>query len=205
MPPYYRLAPAVVLRLTGLAIVVMAVVEIVASTVAAAAQASIDIELVLLGAGVLIIVALALWWWRGTYVVRCDATGYTVRNVRGAGVKRAAWGEVEDAATTHVHDVPALVLTLKDDLRVGLVHVDSVEGNIVHSKTALRIFPIYRGTTLCNRADQPLGTVLEAKDSGELTLTAPPTGKISPGDDLWMIDTAVGETVRLPAILSWQK
>jgi len=98
-----------------------------------------------------------------------------------------------------------LVLTVKDDLKVGLVHVDSVEGNIVHSKTALRLFAIYRGTTLCNRAGQPLGTVLEAKDSGELTLTAPPTGKIAPGEDLWMIDAAVGETVRLPAILSWSK
>ena len=98
-----------------------------------------------------------------------------------------------------------LVLTVKDDLRVGLLHVDSVEGRLIHSKTALRLFAIYRGTTLCNRADQPLATVQEAKDTGELTLTAPPTGKISPGEDLWMIDAAVGETVRLPAILSWQK
>ena len=98
-----------------------------------------------------------------------------------------------------------LILTVKDDLRVGLVHVDSVEGTTVRSKTALRIFQIYRGTTLYNRADQPLATVLEAKDTGELTLTAPPTAKISPGDDLWMIDAAVGETVRLPAILSWTK
>ncbi|MEO6873441.1 MAG: heparinase II/III family protein [Opitutaceae bacterium] len=98
-----------------------------------------------------------------------------------------------------------LVLTLKDDLRVGLVRVDSVEGATVNSKTALRIFAIYRGTTLCNRADQPLATVLEAKDSGQLTLTAPPTGKITPGEDVWMVDGAVGETVTLPAILSWTR
>ena len=98
-----------------------------------------------------------------------------------------------------------LVLTVKDDLRVGLLHVDSVEGTAVHSKTALRLFAIYRGTTLCNKADQPLATILEAKDSGELTLTAPPTGKISPGEDVWMIDAAVGETVRLSAILSWTR
>jgi len=125
---YYRLGPAVVLRLMGMTLVVMAVVEVVASTVAAAAKASLDIEWVLLVVGVLIVVGLALWWWRGTYVVRCDATGYTVRNVRGAGVKQAAWTEVKDAATTHAGDVPVLVLTLKDDrttsIPVSLLAVD---------------------------------------------------------------------------------
>ena len=107
--------------------------------------------------------------------------------------------------TAATRDGDDLILTVKDDLRVGLLHVDSVEGNLVHSKTALRLFATYRGTTLCNKADQPLATVLEAKDSGELILTAPPTGKIAPGEDVWMIDAAVGETVRLPAILSWTK
>jgi hypothetical protein len=107
--------------------------------------------------------------------------------------------------TAATRDGDELVLTVKDDLRVGLLHVDSVEGTTVHSKTALRIFQIYRGTTLCNRVDQSLATVLEAKDDGTLTLTAPATGKIAPGDDVWLVDAAVGETVRLPAILSWQR
>jgi hypothetical protein len=98
-----------------------------------------------------------------------------------------------------------LIFTVKDDLRVGLVHVTAVEGATVLSHTALRLFAIYRGTTLCNRADQPLATVLEARDDGQLTLTAPPTAKISPGEDVWLVDAALGETVRLPAILSWTK
>ena len=98
-----------------------------------------------------------------------------------------------------------LIFTVKDDLRVGLVHVTAVEGATVLSHTALRLFAIYRGTTLCNRADQPLATVLEARDDGRLTLTAPPTGRISPGEDVWLVDAAIGETVRLPAVLSWTK
>jgi hypothetical protein len=113
--------------------------------------------------------------------------------------------ETVQTITAATREGDELVLTVKDDLRVGLVHVDSVAGATVLSKTALRIFQIYRGTTLCNQADQPLATVLEAKDDGQLTLTAPPTGKIAPGEDVWMIDGAVGETVRLPAILSWTK
>lgn len=113
--------------------------------------------------------------------------------------------ETVQTITAATRDGDELVLTVKDDLRVGLVHVDSVEDATVHSETALRLFAIYRGTTLCNRADQPLATVLEAKDDGQLTLTAPPTGQIAPGEDVWMVDGAVGETVRLPAILSWTK
>jgi hypothetical protein len=46
--------------------------------------------------------------------------------------------------------------------------------------------------------------VLEAQ-AGRLTFTAPPTGQISPGEDAWLVDAAIRETVRLPAILSWQR
>ncbi len=95
-----------------------------------------------------------------------------------------------------------LVLTVKDDLRVGLVHVSAVEGATLTTKTALHLAPLYRGVTLCTRADQPLATVIEAK-AGQLTLAAPPTGKIAAGEDVWLVDAAVGETVRLPAIQSW--
>lgn len=97
-----------------------------------------------------------------------------------------------------------LVLTLKDDLRVGLVRVGSIDGKKISTQTALHLAGVYRGTTVANRADEPLATVSEARD-GELTLTTEPSKKISAGDDIWLIDGAVGETVRLQAVLSWQR
>ena len=42
---------------------------------------------------------------RKTYVVHLDAEGYHVRYVRGAGVNRARWADVEDAVTTTVAGV----------------------------------------------------------------------------------------------------
>ncbi|MDB6094358.1 MAG: hypothetical protein JWM32_1920 [Verrucomicrobia bacterium] len=96
-----------------------------------------------------------------------------------------------------------LVITVKDDLRVGLVHVSSVEGIVITTKTAMHLAPIYRGVTLCDKGDQPLGTVTEAK-AGLLMLAAPATSEITRGEDVWLIDAAVGETVRLPAIFNWQ-
>jgi len=95
-----------------------------------------------------------------------------------------------------------LLVTVKDDLRVGLVHVASAEGAALTTNTALHLAPNYHGVTLCRRDDKPLATVTEAK-AGVITLTAPPAGKISAGEDVWLVDAAVGETVRLPAVLSW--
>jgi hypothetical protein len=92
-------------------------------------------------------------------------------------------------------------ISLKDDLRVGLVHVHALAGTSL-ATAGLRIFGSYRGVTVCNRSDQPLGTVATAA-ADELTLTAPPGRRISAGDDVWLIDAAVGETVRLPGVASW--
>jgi len=95
-------------------------------------------------------------------------------------------------------------IALKDDLRVGLVRVDAVEGARLTTKSGLRIFGSYRGVTACSRANEPLATVAQATETS-LTFAAPPSRKIPHGEDLWLIDAAVGETVRLPAIVSWQE
>ena len=96
-----------------------------------------------------------------------------------------------------------LWLTVKDDLRVGLVRVSAVDGNRVLTRSGLRIFGAYRGVTVCDRTDRPLATVSAATDAS-LTLSADPRGAIKAGEDVWLIDGAVGETVSLPAILSWR-
>lgn len=98
----------------------------------------------------------------------------------------------------------ALLLTLKDDLRVGLLRVAASEGNTIKTNTTLLLAGAYRGVTVCSRDDQPLATVTEVKD-GVITLTAPLATAPAPGTDLWLVDTAVGETVRLPAVLSWSR
>lgn len=97
-----------------------------------------------------------------------------------------------------------LVLTLKDDLRVGLFRVAAADGRTLKTNTTLLLAGAYRGVTVCTADDRPLATVTEVKD-GVLTLTAPPATAPAPGTDLWLVDAAVGETVRLPAVLSWQR
>ena len=51
---------------------------------------------------------------RSTWVVRLDEDGYQVRHVRGVGVARAGWREVDSALTATIAGDPCLVLRLRD-------------------------------------------------------------------------------------------
>lgn len=48
------------------------------------------------------------------FVVRLDDAGYQVRFIRGAGVKRARWKDVEDVVATTVAGERCVVLRLRD-------------------------------------------------------------------------------------------
>ena len=51
---------------------------------------------------------------RGTVIVRLDEVGYRVRLLRGAGVPRARWVDVEDAVAMTVAGERCVVLRLRD-------------------------------------------------------------------------------------------
>jgi oligo-alginate lyase len=94
-------------------------------------------------------------------------------------------------------------LGLKDDLRVGRIRVASVDGMRLTTHSGLRIFGAYGGVTLCDNSFLPIALVDRA--TGEsLTLTGSASRRVGPGDDLWLVDGAVGETVRTDGVASWQ-
>lgn len=114
VPTVYRLAPSLVVRLTGAAMLVAAL-AVLASTVVAAGTG--------VGPGAILVVALlglgavaGVGWWasRVAYVVRLDQLGYQVRLVRGAGVARARWVDVARASTAELRGTPCVVLALRD-------------------------------------------------------------------------------------------
>ena len=127
-PVDYRLAPAFVARLLGLALVVLALVVFLGTAVVALAGLAPDLLLALVLAGVLAAVAFGWWLRNRAWVVRCTDDGYRVRLVRGAGVEEARWLEVEDAVTTFRRDVACLELRLRDGrtstIPVGVLAVD---------------------------------------------------------------------------------
>lgn len=109
----YRLAPAFAARLVGLLVVGLAVLVFVATGVVAVLNLHTLVLLPVALAGLAVLLAVGAWL-RRTPVVHLDGTGYRVRLVRGAGVKDAAWREVEDVVAASPRDIPCVVIRLRD-------------------------------------------------------------------------------------------
>jgi apolipoprotein N-acyltransferase len=127
-PTVYRLAPAFVARLLGLALVGLAVLLFVGMTVVAIA--GLPLELLVVVVLLALVATIGFGWWlrNRAWVLRCTDDGYRIRLVRGAGVAEARWSAVEDAVTTYRRDVACLELRLRDGrtttIPVGVLDVD---------------------------------------------------------------------------------
>ena len=109
----YRFSRAISVRLMGLSLAAIGVLVFLTAAVVGLLTLPIVVLTGAVGlalAGVLVVVVLL----RRTVVVRLDEVGYQVRLVRGAGVRRARWKDVEDVVTGAVGEHPVVVLRLKD-------------------------------------------------------------------------------------------
>lgn len=126
MPSTHRLAPALAARLLGLVLVLLAVAVVLVTLLASLLRWPPVVFLAVAGLGVLVVVVGGAVVTR-VPVVSLDERGYRVRMVRGAGVKEAAWNDVEDAVTARLRDVDCVVLRLRDG-RTTTIPVDAVAG-----------------------------------------------------------------------------
>ena len=127
-PVVYRLAPAVTARLVGLAFLVLAVSMFALTAVILAAGWPPDLIVLILVVELLAVFGAAAWLRVRAYVVRLDDRGYSVRLVRGAGVKDGQWAEVSEAVAAHPRDIACLVLRRTDgtttSIPVGIIAAD---------------------------------------------------------------------------------
>ena len=110
----YRLATPLAARLLGVALVGLGglLVLVTASVgLLGLPWLVLTVGLALVVAGVL---AVGLLLSRRAWMVRLDEVGYQVRFVRGAGVSRARWKDVEDVVATTVAGDRCVVLRLRD-------------------------------------------------------------------------------------------
>ena len=109
----FRLAPAIGVRFVGAAFVSIALVVFVLTFVAIAVKVPFIwvLGLAALAALGAVLLGVAL---RRVPAVRMDDHGYAVHWLRGAGVRRAAWTEVEEANTASQDGVDCVVIQLVD-------------------------------------------------------------------------------------------
>ena len=110
----YRLSSAAVLRMLGAALVALGVLTVAGSLLVALTDLSALPLVLVLAFVVVAVVVVAAYLRFGTLVLRSTAEGYRIRLVRGAGVTEGRWSSVEDAVTTTRHDVPCVMLRLRD-------------------------------------------------------------------------------------------
>lgn len=113
-PVEYRLAAGLVRRLFWLAIVLLVLLMGAATGLVLMLSAPPEVLVVLLVVAIVALYRVQSYLRTTAYVVRLDEQGYLVRLVRGAGVKRGAWADVRDAVAARPHDIPCLVLRLRD-------------------------------------------------------------------------------------------
>jgi hypothetical protein len=110
----YRLATPLLVRLMGVALVLAGLLVLAVLVLGAAlgwptTVLSVAVVVVVLG-----VVAGAVVLRRLAPVVRLDDLGYEVRWIRGAGVRRGRWKDVEDVVATRVADDRCIVLRRRD-------------------------------------------------------------------------------------------
>jgi hypothetical protein len=95
----------------------------------------------------------------------------------------------------------SVLLTLADDIRVGLAKVDGVAGTEIATATALPLDVTYRGATL---ADEKAGFQHPVKSVGGgkivLDRPLPQDHPIAAGGVVWLLDVGVGDTVEVSGI-----
>ncbi len=130
MSTRYHLARPLAARIVGAALVGASLVVMAVTVVAAGAGASLGTMLAVAGVVVAVALGLAVAVARGWAVLTLDDQGYRVR-WRTAGVRAAAWAEVDDASATYAGDEPVVLLQLRDGgqtvLPVRLLDVDREE------------------------------------------------------------------------------
>lgn len=130
MSSNYRFAGPFIVRLVGLALaavgVLVLLLTVLAVTVVRRDVGGPGVVVGLAAAALVGLCALAVV--RRAVVVRLDDSGYQVRLVRGAGVQRAGWTDVEDVAATTVAGDRCVVLRLRDG-RTTTIPVDVLAGS----------------------------------------------------------------------------
>ena len=128
VPSDYRLSTPLLVRMMGVGLVLAGLVVLLVLVAGGLLGWPVAVLSVVVVVAVLAVAGLAVTLRRLAPVVRMDDLGYEVRWVRGAGVKRGRWSDVEDAVATTMADSRCIVLRRRDG-RTTTIPVDIMAGS----------------------------------------------------------------------------
>ncbi len=98
-----------------------------------------------------------------------------------------------------------LVLAMRDDLTVGLVHVRTVAPARIETTSHLMLAATYAGAGLRNAAGRFVGQVRAAGEDWIEPVTPLAAGDLAPGEDLTLTQTWPGDRCEVPAVYAWRR
>jgi hypothetical protein len=113
-PSDYRLSAPFAVRMMGIVLAFAGLLVLVTAVLVALLEWPVAVLSVVLVGAVLGLLAAGLVLTRRATVVRLDETGYTVRLVRGAGVRAGRWKDVEDVVARTIEGARCVVLRRRD-------------------------------------------------------------------------------------------
>ena len=122
-PSDYRLSGPFAVRMLGLVLALGGGLVLLAAGLVVLLSWPATVLSAVLAVAVLGVLAAGLALTRRATVVRLDETGYTVRLVRGAGVRSGLWKDVEDVVATTLDGSRCIVLRRRDG-RTTTIPVD---------------------------------------------------------------------------------
>ncbi|QYM77904.1 heparinase II/III-family protein [Horticoccus luteus] len=96
-----------------------------------------------------------------------------------------------------------VVLTLKDDVRLGLGQADGIAGKRVRMKTNFIRANAYRGATLMSAEGKHVGQVRAAGDDWFELAEAPAADWLGADTELWVVGMGAGDACEVPATGAW--
>src|SRR5699024_10396170 len=123
-----------------------------------------------------------------------------VRELVGRVVSFSPGRRLANTVTSARREADDLVVTLRDDVAIGLGRVAKVSGARIETRTNFIRGGVYVGATLYAANGVKLGRIQAEEETAFELEAPPPDGAVKEGDDVWIVAMGPGDAFEAPAL-----
>lgn len=95
----------------------------------------------------------------------------------------------------------SVTITTKDDHLVGLLRLEDVNATVLTTTTHLPFAGLYNGVSVLDKNYSPVGKLINVQ-RGKLTLKEKIALPLNPGDDVWLSNIGIGDSMEIKSVFS---